>query len=199
MDYMFTGIVEETVLVEDVEEAGEGKRIRLKRPEAVEKLSEGESISLSGTCLTVEGFDSTGISFFLAEETLEKTWFGEISRGDEVNFERSLKPSDRMGGHIVQGHVETTAEVLEIEELEEGWNFTFEKPQELENLIVDKGFVAVEGISLTVTEVKEKSFSVTVIPETWNRTNLSGKDEGDKVNLEPDMMAKYVRKNIENR
>lgn len=196
---MFTGIVEETVTVTDTREAGEGRRIHVTRPETVEELSEGESISVSGACLTVEEFDSESISFFLAEETLDKTWFSELEEEDLLNIERSLTPEDRMSGHIVQGHVETTAEVLEVEELEEGWNFRFEKPEELENLLVHKGFIAVEGISLTVTEIDEDSFSVTVIPETWNRTNLSGKTEGETVNLEPDMMAKYVQKNLENR
>ena len=196
---MFTGIIEETATVRGIEEAGEGKRIHISRPETFEELSEGESISLSGTCLTVEEFDSSSISFFLAEETLEKTWFSDISEGERLNLERSLRPEDRMGGHIVQGHVETSVEIFQVEELEEGWNFTFEKPEELEKLLVGKGFVAVEGISLTVTEIKEKSFSVTIIPETWKRTNLSEKTEGDQVNLEPDMMAKYVQKNLENR
>jgi riboflavin synthase len=196
---MFTGIIEEKVQVKEVEDAGEGLRISVTRPDTLEEVSEGESISVSGTCLTVEEFQGDALKFFLAEETLEKTWFSEISEEDLLNFERAMTPEDRMGGHIVQGHVETTAEVLEVEELEEGWNFTFGKPQELENLLVEKGFVAVEGISLTVTEVAEDSFSVTVIPETWERTNLSGKTEGDSVNLEPDMMAKYVQKNMENR
>lgn len=197
---MFTGIIEDTaVVVEDVEDAGEGKRVSLTRPEALEDINNGESINVSGVCLTVEEFDEETVSFFLAEETLEKTWFSEISNGDELNIEKSLTPDDRMGGHIVQGHVDTPAEILEIEELEEGWNFKFEKPQELENLLVHKGFVAVEGISLTVTDIDEESFSVTVIPETWSRTNFSEKNEGDKVNLEPDMMAKYVQKNLEKR
>lgn len=196
---MFTGIVEETVTVTDTIEAGEGRRIHVTRPETVEEISEGESISVSGACLTVEEFDSESISFFLAEETLDKTWFSELEEEDLLNIERSLTSEDRMSGHVVQGHVETTAEVLELEELQEGWNFRFEKPEELENLVVHKGFIAVEGISLTVTEVNEESFWVTVIPETWNRTNLSGKTEGDTVNLEPDMMAKYVQKNMEKR
>lgn len=197
---MFTGIIEDTaVVVKDVEDAGEGKRISLTRPEALEDINTGESINVSGVCLTVEEFDEETVSFFLAEETLEKTWFSEISKGDELNIEKSLTPDDRMGGHIVQGHVDTPAEILEIEELEEGWNFKFEKPNKLENLLVHKGFVAVEGISLTVTDIDEESFSVTVIPETWSRTNFSEKSEGDKVNLEPDMMGKYVQKNLEKR
>ena len=185
--------------VKDVEDAGEGKRVSVERPEFLENISEGESISVSGTCLTVESFHDNIVKFFLAAETLEKTWFPEISEGSQLNIEKSLKPEDRMGGHIVQGHVETTAKILEIEELEEGWNFKFEKPAGLENLLVHKGFIAVEGISLTVTEIGEKSFSVTVIPETRERTNFSEKNEGDPVNLEPDMMAKYVQKNLENR
>jgi riboflavin synthase len=196
---MFTGIIEGTVQVEDVEEAGEARRISVTRPEFLREISKGESISLSGACLTVEEFQEDTVKFFLAEETLEKTWFSEISTGDILNFEKSLTPEDRMGGHVVQGHVERTAEIMEIEELDEGWNLAFEKPEGFENLVIEKGFIAVEGISLTVTEVTEDSFSVTIIPETWERTNLSGKAEADSVNLEPDMMAKYVEKNMENR
>lgn len=194
---MFTGIIEETVRVKDVEDAGEGKRIHINRPDDFKNISSGESICLCGACLTVESFDSSKMNFFLAEETLEKTWFSSVSEGDEVNLERSLKPEDRMSGHIVQGHVEQTTHILKVEELEEGWNFKFEKPDNLENLLVHKGFVTIEGISLTVTEIKPESFSVTVIPETWKRSNLSEKEEGDKVNIEPDMMAKYVQKNLE--
>jgi len=196
---MFTGIVEGTVQVKDVEEAGEGKRVSVERPQFLQEISEGESISVSGTCLTVESFQDDAVKFFLAEETLEKTWFSEISEGDKLNIEKSLTAEDRMGGHIVQGHVETPAEILEIEELGEGWNFKFEKPQELENLLVHKGFITSEGISLPVTEVSDENFSVTVSPETWERTNFSEKKEGDPVNLEPDMMAKYVQKNLEKR
>ncbi|MFB6158364.1 MAG: riboflavin synthase [Candidatus Nanohalobium sp.] len=196
---MFTGIVEGTVSVEDVKHAGEGKRIRVTRPKSLEEVSIGESISLSGACLTVEEFDSESISFFLAEETLEKTWFSKVSKGDRLNFETSLTPRDKMGGHIVQGHVETTAELIEVKKLDEGWNFKFEKPEDLENLVIEKGFIAIEGISLTVTETLKDSFSITIIPETWKRTNLSGKKEGEEVNLEPDMMAKYIQKNLEKR
>ena len=194
---MFTGIVEGTVQVKDTEEAGEGVRVTVERPEFLQEISRGESISLSGTCLTVEEFQDKSVKFFLAEETLEKTWFDSVTEGDELNVEKSLTPEDRMGGHIVQGHVETSAEVLEVEQLDEGWNLRFEKPESLENLVVHKGFIAVEGISLTVTDIGEDFFSVTIIPETWKVTNLSEKNEGDRINLEPDMMAKYVQKNLD--
>lgn len=199
---MFTGIVDETVIVKDVEQASEGKRISVTRPESYSELDKGESISVSGVCLTVEAFGDESMSFFLAEETLEKTWFSEIKEGSAVNLERSLRPQDRMGGHIVQGHVEACVEVLKVEKVDddsEGWNMTFSLPEDLQNLVVYKGFVTVEGISLTVTEVTDESFSVTVIPETWKVTNLSEKNKEDLVNLETDMMGKYVEKMLDAR
>lgn len=131
---------------------------------------------------------------FLAEETLGRTRFDNISEGDRLNIERSLKPNDRMDGHIVQGHVDSTVEVEEVEELEQGWNLRFSKPRTLENYIVEKGFIAVEGVSLTVTSENPDSFSITVIPETWRRTNLDSRQEGDRVNIESDVTAKYVEK-----
>lgn len=192
---MFTGLVEETSRVEKIEERGEGKQITLNS-ETLAESERGESISISGACLTVEETGDNYAEFFLSEETLEKTWFGEIEEGDLVNYERSLKPDDRMGGHLVQGHVEGVSEVMDVEELEEGWNMKFSKSPELENYIVKKGFITVEGISLTVTEESEDYFAITVIPETWEVTNLSEKKEGDKVNLETDVIARYVEKMV---
>lgn len=190
---MFTGIVEDTATVERIKEAGEGKRVLLES-EAFRQVSEGDSVSVSGTCLTVEEAEVESAWFFLAEETLERTWFNAVKVGDRLNIETSLTPEDAMDGHIVQGHVDGTAEVMEVEELEEGWNFTFSKPSSLENYVLEKGFIAVEGISLTVTEEDEESFSVTIIPETWKRTNLSEKTEGSHVNIEADITAKYLEK-----
>jgi len=196
---MFTGLVEETGEVTRVENSGEGKTVTVSADKAVENVSVGDSISISGACLTVEEFDDSSLSFFLAEESLEKTWFSNVSKGDEVNLERSLKAGDRMGGHQVQGHVEAVAEILDVEELEEGWNMTFELPESLSNYVVQKGFITVEGISLTTTSVSEDSFSVTIIPETWNVTNLSDKGEGDLVNLESDPIGRYVEKMLDAR
>ena len=196
---MFTGLAEETGKVVEVENSGEGKRITVEADEVVQDVSVGDSISVSGACLTVESFSEKNLTFFLAEETLDKTWFSQVSAGDELNLERSLKAGDRMGGHQVQGHVEAVAEVLRVEELEEGWNIKIELPEKLQNYVVEKGFVTVEGISLTTTEVTEESFSVTIIPETWNVTNLSEKDEGDSVNLESDPIGRYVEKMLDAR
>ena len=192
---MFTGLVENTAEVISIQDSGEGKRMILEAGEFSD-VEIGDSISISGACLTVEDFEEEKATFFLAEETLEKTWFDHLKIGDVVNLERSLRADDRMGGHIVQGHVEAVARVIDLEELEEGWNMTFEKPEELEYYLVNKGFITVEGISLTVTEVDNDSFSVTIIPETWAVTNLSEKDEGSRVNLETDIIAKYVEKMI---
>lgn len=190
---MFTGLVEETGSIEDKSDAGEGKRIEITADRVFEDAGVGDSINVSGACLTVEEFTENGVQIFLAEETLERTWFSGLEEGDEVNLERSLTPDDRMGGHYVQGHVDAVSGIKDIEELEEGWNFTFSTPEEVEEYIVEKGFIAVEGISLTVTEV-EDGFSVTVIPETWKKTNLSELEEGDRVNVEADVMAKYAEK-----
>jgi riboflavin synthase len=191
---MFTGLVEKTAKVKEIRDAGEGKRITLENKDLLTENSVGASISVSGTCLTIEEFSNNGIIFFLAEETLEKTWFDNLQEGDVLNLENSLTPQDKMGGHYVQGHVDTTAEILNIEELEEGWNFTFSLPEEVSQYIVQKGFVTAEGISLTVADINEENFTVTVIPETWDATNLSEKDEGEKINIEADIMAKYAEK-----
>jgi riboflavin synthase len=189
---MFTGLVEETGKVIDVKNSGEGKRIELSAENVFEDAEIGDSINVSGVCLTVEEFTDQGVRIFLAEETLDRTWFTDIEKGDTVNLERSLTPNDRMGGHYVQGHVDSASRIENIEELEEGWNMTFSVPEEIEDYIVEKGFITVEGISLTVTEVKDGKFSITIIPETWKVTNLSEKAENDLVNIEADIMAKYA-------
>lgn len=191
---MFTGLVEEEGFVKAVKPAGEGKRIEISTDRIFQDAMIGDSINVSGACLTVEDFTEEGVQIFLAEETLDRTWFSELEEGDEVNLERSLTPEDRMGGHYVQGHVDAVSEILEIEELEEGWNIRFSTPEELGKYIVEKGFIAIDGISLTITEVDEESFSVTIIPESWRKTNLSELEEGDGVNIEVDVMAKYAEK-----
>lgn len=189
---MFTGLVEETGEVRNIEESGEGKRIEIEADKVLEDLKVGDSISVSGACLTAEELDSESFEVFLSEETLEKTWFSQLEENDQINLERALRPEDRMGGHFVQGHVEAASQIVQIEELEKGWNFTFKLPSSIEKYVVEKGFITIEGISLTITERDSKTFSVTIIPETWKKTNLSRKSVGNPVNLESDVLAKYA-------
>lgn len=187
---MFTGIVEETTEVLDITETPEGKRLRLST--TFDGLSVGQSISVSGACLTVEEFDEDSFEVFTATETLDKTYLGELTVGDVVNLERALPADGRFDGHFVQGHVDATATVTDIERLGDDWEFTFELPTDLAPYVVDKGSITVDGISLTVAAQDGEDFSVAIIPETYNITTLSEKSVGDPVHLEVDVIAKYV-------
>ncbi|MXR50894.1 riboflavin synthase [Halovenus sp. WSH3] len=187
---MFTGIVEETGKVRRVEESPEGKRLRLST--TFEDLSVGQSISVSGACLTVEEFGDDYFEVFTATETLEKTYLGELEVGDVVNLERALPAEGRFDGHFVQGHVDATATVTGIERLGDDWEFSFELPADLAPYVVDKGSITVDGISLTVAAQDGEEFAVAIIPETYDITTLSEKSVGDPVHLEVDVIAKYV-------
>lgn len=187
---MFTGIVEETVEVTDITETAEGKRLTLST--TFDGLSVGQSISVSGACLTVEEFGADYFEVFTATETLEKTYLGELEIGDVVNLERALPADGRFDGHFVQGHVDATATVTDIERLGDDWEFTFELPADLAPYVVDKGSITVDGISLTVAAQDGEEFAVAIIPETYNITTLSEKSVGDPVHLEVDVIAKYV-------
>ncbi|WP_436901610.1 riboflavin synthase [Halovenus halobia] len=187
---MFTGIVEETAEVTDITETAEGKRLTLST--TFDGLSVGQSISVSGACLTVEEFDEDSFEVFTATETLEKTYLGELAVGDVVNLERALPADGRFDGHFVQGHVDATATVTDIERLGDDWEFTFELPADLAPYVVDKGSITVDGISLTVAAQDGEEFAVAIIPETYNITTLSEKSVGDPVHLEVDVIAKYV-------
>ncbi len=187
---MFTGIVEETVEVTDITETAEGKRLTLST--TFDGLSVGQSISVSGACLTVEEYGEDYFEVFTATETLEKTYLGELDVGDVVNLERALPADGRFDGHFVQGHVDATATVTDIERLGDDWEFTFDLPADLAPYVVDKGSITVDGISLTVAAQDGEEFAVAIIPETYNITTLSEKSVGDPVHLEVDVIAKYV-------
>jgi len=192
---VFTGIVERTGEITDVNETEDGRRLTIAAPDFSE-LQHGQSISVSGVCLTVEEFDTASGWFevFLAAETVEKTYLGELSVGNAVNIERALRADDRLDGHVVQGHVDTTATVEAIEQVGEDWRYTFSLPGEFSQYVVSKGSVAVDGISLTVAERDEEAFEVAIIPATRDITTLSEKEIGDPVHLEVDVMAKYVER-----
>ncbi|EMA10977.1 riboflavin synthase alpha chain [Haloarcula vallismortis] len=188
---MFTGIVETTGEVQAVIDDEGGRRMRIGAP--FEGLDHGQSISVSGVCLTVEkAADGEWFEVFLAQETLARTFFDDLDGGDRVNLERAMPADGRFDGHIVQGHVDTTAEVVGIEQEGEDWTFTFSLPEAHRDYLVQKGSITVDGISLTVADRRSEEFDVAIIPTTYAETTLSEKSVGDPVHLEVDVVAKYV-------
>jgi riboflavin synthase len=193
---MFTGIVEETGEMLAVDDEAGGRRLRIAS--GFEGLTEGQSISVSGACLTVEDFsEGEWFSVFLAEETVAKTYLGGVGVGDDVNLERAMPADGRFDGHFVQGHVDGTADVNAIERIGDDWRFTFSLPADHRQYIVPKGSITVDGISLTVADLAEDEFTVAIIPETYEVTTLSGKEVGDPVHLEVDVVAKYVENMVD--
>ncbi|WP_435344467.1 riboflavin synthase [Haloarchaeobius sp. HRN-SO-5] len=189
---MFTGIVEETGTVADVTVTDDGRRLRIAGDEVLADVDHGASISVSGVCLTVEAYDETSFEVFLASETVEKTYLGEVGVGDVVNLERAMPADGRFDGHVVQGHVDTTATVRSVEPVGEDWRFEFDLPEGFGRYVVEKGSVTLDGISLTVADRDEDGFAVAIVPTTYDLTNLSEKAPGDPVHLEVDVVAKYV-------
>jgi riboflavin synthase len=187
---MFTGIVEETGEVLAVADDEAGRRLRVGT--TFDGLTEGQSISVSGVCLTVEDHGDGWFSLFLAAETVDRTYLGTVEAGDAVNLERAVPADGRMDGHFVQGHVDATSRVRDVERVGEDWRYTFAVPEGQAGYVVEKGSVAVDGISLTVADCDAESFDVAVIPETYDLTTLSEKSVGDPVHVEVDVVAKYV-------
>jgi riboflavin synthase len=185
---MFTGIVEEVGSVAETREGG----LRIRCQKVMSDLNEGDSICINGTCLTVTSRREDWFTVDTVPETLRLTNLGDLRMGHPVNLERALLPATRMGGHFVQGHVEGTAAIASIEEDGEAWMVRFEAPPDLMRYIVHKGFVAVDGTSLTVVSRDEAGFSVTLIPFTRENTIFGARQVGDRVNVETDILAKYV-------
>ncbi|PSQ44059.1 riboflavin synthase [Halobacteriales archaeon SW_7_68_16] len=192
---MFTGIVENTGTVRAVEDTAGGRRLRIGYD--LGHAGEGASIGVSGVCLTVETYGDDWFEVFVAEETRETTYLGRVTAGDVVNVERALRADDRLDGHIVQGHVDTTTAVRAIERIGDDWRFTFDLPASYERYVVDKGSIALDGISLTVADRDAETFDVAIIPTTYDLTTLSAKEPGDPVHVEVDVIAKYAERLFE--
>jgi riboflavin synthase len=186
---MFTGLVQQAGTLASLESG----RLRIDAAE-LEGLAEGDSVAVNGVCLTATSVGGGGFTADVMEETLRRTALGRLGAGDRVNLELALRPSDRLGGHIVQGHVDGTGVVESV--TEEGFARTVRiaAPSELLRYVIEKGSIAVDGVSLTVTEVDGDGFGVSLIPETLERTNLGELESGRQVNLEVDVLAKYVEK-----
>ncbi|GGL33590.1 riboflavin synthase [Halarchaeum grantii] len=209
---MFTGIVETTGRIAAVEDGDDGRRLRIETDD-IGGFSHGQSVAVDGVCLTVEEHggtaDATGdeddersearggwFSVFLAEETLARTSLAAKRDGDRVNLERALPADGRLDGHVVQGHVDTTTEVVAVESVGEDYRYTFALPDGHERYVAEKGSVALDGVSLTVASVDDDAgtFDVALIPTTHAETTLGERTPGDAVNVEVDVVAKYVER-----
>ena len=188
MGNMFTGIVEELGVVAKIS----NNAMTVQASKVTEDLKLGDSIAVNGTCLTAVNFSRTEFSVDLSPETMRRTSLGQLTEGSPVNLERALLASDRMGGHIVQGHVDSTGRVMSSKVDGDSIIFRIRVPKRLNPYIVEKGFIAVDGISLTVVKRGASSFTLAVIPYTLKNTNLASVSIGDRVNLEADILAKYV-------
>ena len=191
---MFTGIVEELGVVEALVDQGDAVRLTVRGPHVTLDAGLGDSIAVNGCCLTVAERDQETFTADVMRETLDKTSLGALAPGDRVNLERAVTPQTRLGGHIVQGHVDGTGQVLSRTPSEHWEVVEVSLPAELARYLVAKGSITVDGISLTVVEVGADSFTVSLIPETLARTTLGFKQPGDPVNLEADVIAKYVER-----
>ena len=187
---MFTGIVEEVGTVR----AAEAGKLVVGAREALSDVKVGDSISVNGACLTVTTHDASTFSVDVVPETLRRTNLGELAAGSPVNIERSMPAYGRFGGHMVQGHVDGTATIRSIESDGDAQMVIFDAPTSIMRYVVEKGFIAVDGTSLTVVQCDNFSFSITIIPHTRENTVFKSKKVGDSVNLEVDIVAKYVER-----
>ena len=190
---MFTGIVEAFAKVYKIKK-GEGNIHITLESSISSELKIDQSISHNGVCLTVVSCNEKFYTVTAIKETLDKTNLGKLEVGDIVNIERAMKLGDRLDGHIVQGHVDQTAKCISIKTLDGSWNYTFRYDKNSDNVTIEKGSITVNGVSLTVVNSKENEFSVAIIPYTYENTNFKKIEVGHKVNLEFDMIGKYITK-----
>ena len=192
---MFTGIIESTGKIEKIDR--EGKNIKLTLSSNLSsELRVDESLSHNGVCLTVTDCNKNFYSVTIIDESLKKTNFSSVKVGSQINLERSLKIDGRLDGHIVQGHVDDIAKCIKKIDQENSWLFTFEFSEKFSDLIIEKGSICINGVSLTCFDASKNNFTVAIIPHTYDNTNFKLLDEGDYVNLEFDILGKYIKKII---
>ena len=191
---MFTGIIEELGSVRSVEERGENARIVIEARVVTEGTSHGDSIAVNGVCLTALDIHEDSFAADVSRETLLRSTLGSLKPGTPVNLERAVTPATRLGGHMVQGHVDARGKFVSVADHGDSWTLRIGFPPEIARYLVFKGSVAVEGISLTIANLGEDYFEIAIIPKTWEVTNLSHLRPGDGVNLEVDVIGKYVER-----
>jgi riboflavin synthase len=195
---VFTGLVADLGTVAEVHATADGVRLAIESPLARE-LSEGDSIAVNGVCLTAVGLCGTRFGADVMHETLRRSSLGEVSAGARVNLELPLRAADRLGGHVVQGHVDAVGVVSAVREEGFARVLRVQAPPDVLRYVVEKGSIAVDGVSLTVAALQDSAFEVSLIPETLERTNLGTAGEGTPVNLEVDVLAKYVERLVASR
>lgn len=191
---MFTGLVEEIGNIKAITKSTKSAKITIKASKVLEKVKLGDSISTNGVCLTVTDFSTNYFTVDVMAETMRRSNLKNLSSGDEINLERALRLGDRLGGHMVSGHIDGVGVISKYENEENAVWITIKTPPELLRYIVEKGSIAIDGVSLTVAYVDDTSFKVSIIPHTKDVTTLLRKKIGDEVNLECDMVGKYIEK-----
>ena len=191
---MFTGIIEEIGKIERITPIAGGITIRIHYGKIIEDVAVNDSVCIDGVCLTVTNKSKNTFLVDAVGATLEKTTFHNLKADAHVNLERSVRLSDRLGGHLVQGHVNGIGSISEIKKLGENYLVKIIVPEDLEKYLIKEGSIAINGISLTIADLNRNEISISVIPHTWQNTNLKDKEVNDKVNVEIDILAKYVEK-----
>ena len=191
---MFTGLVEEVGKITKIDKKPDGIKISVECKEILNGVKLGDSIAVNGVCLTVISIGKSHLDFEVSKETLQRSNFKSLKINDHVNLERSLTLSSRLGGHIVQGHVDTTGEIISIINLGNHTNLKVRFPSEYDYLVIEKGSIAIDGISLTINYINQDVIDLNIIPHTWENTNLKFRKVGDIVNIEFDILGKYVAK-----
>lgn len=196
---MFTGLVEELGVLQAIRHGADSAQLSIAASKIVEDIKIGDSIAVNGVCLTAVKFNSQGFIADVMAETLAKTSLGNLKPGDRVNLERALRLGDRLGGHLVSGHIDGVGTIARRETLDIAILITINAPPEVMRYIIKKGSVAIDGTSLTVVDFNEKSFQVSIIPHTAHETTLGFKMPGDTVNLEGDVIGKYIERLLQSR
>jgi len=189
---MFTGLIQEVGTIESISTNAEGKEFVIKAPGLIKEIEIDDSVATNGVCLTATKISGDTFRVQAIHITLEKTSVGSLKSGDKVNLELSLRPQDRLGGHFVQGHVNALGKIVKIATIGNNWEVEISFPKDLRKYMISEGSICLDGISLTIARLTESTLTVAIIPHTLEKTSLSAKKVGDVINLEVDMIAKYI-------
>lgn len=189
---MFTGLIQEIGIIQSITNNAEGKEFIIRAPELIKDIKIDDSVATNGVCLTATEIMGSTFRVQAIHVTLEKTSLGFLKTGDKVNLELSLRPHDRLGGHFVQGHVNSMGKIKNIQKIGNNWEIEVTFPKELRKYMISEGSIALDGISLTIARLTSDSLTVAIIPHTLEKTSLSAKKIGDHLNLEVDMISKYI-------